>query len=56
MQVGDLVKIKTCGSGNQGKIALVLGQYFSPDCFKIQIVGESKARPYHIERLIKICK
>jgi len=56
MKVGDLVKIMACGSGHEGKIALVMGYYFSPDCFNIQIVGESKVRPYHITRLMKICK
>ena len=56
MRTGDLVKIMACGSGNEGKVALVLNQYFSPDCFKIQIVGTNEVRPYHITRLMKICK
>jgi len=56
MRTGDLVKIMACGSGNEGKVALILSAYFSNDCFKIQIVGTNEVRPYHITRLMKICK
>ena len=56
MQVGDLVEIIMCGFGYEGKIALVMGHYFDHNHFNIQIIGTNEVLPYHITRLMKICK